>query len=1415
MAKLAGFTPNPQLPVTFPSRLAAAAVGCLLTWWSAPDAAAAPDCIVTFNEIHYHPADAAPEWIELHNQMGMRIDMGGWSLRGGIDFTFPEGTVVEPGAYVVISAVEGQPAGALGPFSGRLDNAGEEIRLHERWGRMMDRVTYDRSGEWPAAPDGGGPTLAKRNPHAPSEPGASWSPSAEAGGTPGAENFPGAPLMAPPAPFPSPLVTPAVVINEILYHARPTYPDPGADPPVAYAANPDEFIELHNPGADAVDLAGWRLSGGVDYAFPSGTTLAPGGFLVVEGTQFSGSLSNRSDRVRLRDAGDTIIDEVTYVDGGRWPGAADGGGSSLERLHPAAPGRAPESWRASDESGKLGAAGWRTVTYTVDRTTSTSSTAVSARRPGANPTGTNYPTNWHEFLLGLLDAGECLIDDVSVVENDTELIQNGTFEADAVGATPQHWRCLGTHRLSRVEADPDGAGRVLRLVADGALEHTINTVTTTLAGGHVLNDLKTYTISFRAKWLTGSPQLNSRLYLGRAIRTTILPQPARAGTPGLPNSTRVANPGPAWDGLRHEPLVPAASMPVTVRLTAVDADGVASATLHYRVNTAAWQTVAMTSDAGEWQGQISGQPANRIVQFYVTLTDTTGATATAPAAGEASRALYRTGDDGVSGVALKNKLRLIMTAADANALHDPLATASDFRWGATVIYNDREVWYDAGVRLRASPYGRNGPHTGWNIRFPADRPFRGVHRTLSVDGTFRAPRGDGSGWLDSGYGPTVNEMLFQLMSNRAGGIPASYDDVAYFQTPRANEPNRRAQLKLSRFSNDWLEEAFPNGDEGLLFKQELVYYPTATTNGRPDGPKQAYNAVLGVDIRPLGYTADPHQKEAYRFNYLVQNHAERDDFSPLMALGATLIRSGAALQEAAEASMDVDQWMRSFALVALCGVYDFYNNGLPHNIQLYARPSDGRVLFFPWDADHAFYPAPTSSLFGLNDASLNKIIALSANKQRYGRHLYELCQTAFSNDYLDSWIEHYCALAGKTSAGSPAVNYVTHVKNWIRNRRAYALQQIARTNAGAPFPAAPFAITTQEGADFAVGAPVVTLEGRGGVEIWRVLASVNGRPPEPVAFTWTGLTTATLRWQLTLPLALGANAITLTAQNPLGETVGTASLTITNTGAIEPAGAANLVLSRIFYHPETNEEEEYLELLNVGGRVIDLTGARFAEGIDFTFDAGLQLAPGQRLIIAKNPAAFAARFGATLPAEALVVGPFANDTQLSNSGERLALLAADGSVIFDFAYSDRAPWPEAADGGGCSLVLRRPATRPDPADPAHWRPSLAPGGDPGRDDTLPRATFPDLTTYALVTPPEPSGDAGAFSYHWTERLGADDVIIIPEVSTDLQTWLSGEALAAWLTIETTGYTSNAQQWQAIAPAALASPLYFRLRLAAP
>ena len=64
-----------------------------------------------------------------------------------------------------------------------------------------------------------------------------------------------------------------IVISEIMFH-------PPA-PPLSPAVTSGQWIELFNRSAQALDLTGWRLAGGIEYDFPAGTTLAAGGYLVV------------------------------------------------------------------------------------------------------------------------------------------------------------------------------------------------------------------------------------------------------------------------------------------------------------------------------------------------------------------------------------------------------------------------------------------------------------------------------------------------------------------------------------------------------------------------------------------------------------------------------------------------------------------------------------------------------------------------------------------------------------------------------------------------------------------------------------------------------------------------------------------------------------------------------------------------------------------------------------------------------------------------------------------------------------------------------------------------------------------------------------------------------------------------------
>ena len=64
--------------------------------------------------------------------------------------------------------------GVVGDFAGRLDDAGDRVVLRDERDRIIDVVCYGDAAPWPEAADGGGASLQRICPEAPSYPGASW-----------------------------------------------------------------------------------------------------------------------------------------------------------------------------------------------------------------------------------------------------------------------------------------------------------------------------------------------------------------------------------------------------------------------------------------------------------------------------------------------------------------------------------------------------------------------------------------------------------------------------------------------------------------------------------------------------------------------------------------------------------------------------------------------------------------------------------------------------------------------------------------------------------------------------------------------------------------------------------------------------------------------------------------------------------------------------------------------------------------------------------------------------------------------------------------------------------------------------------------------------------------------------------------
>ncbi len=169
----------------------------------------------------------------------------------------------------------------------------------------------------------------------------------------------------------------------------------------------------------------------------------------------------------------------------------------------------------------------------------------------------------------------------------------------------------------------------------------------------------------------------------------------------------------------------------------------------------------------------------------------------------------------------------------------------------------------------------------------------------------------------------------------------------------------------------------------------------------------------------------------------------------------------------------------------------------------------------------------------------------------------------------------------------------------------------------------------------------------------------------------------------------------------------------TETYVGDPSDAQQfLVISEVMYHPEPDGLAEYIELLNISDTVtLNLSGITFTEGISFDFTGAsvTSLAPGERVLVVKNVAAFEAAHSSGLP----VAGVFADDSSLSNGGESIKLEDAIGGTIQEFSYNDSSPWPTTPDTAGHSLVLIAPENSPVHADAGNWRASFAVGGTPG------------------------------------------------------------------------------------------------------
>lgn len=275
---------------------------------------------LVISEVMYNPFSpgvADYEFIEIYNSSATPEDISNYQLDGDIKYTFAEGTVLQPGGFLVIARKPSDIVAkygitnVVGPYSGSLPNNGGVVRLLNQSGAVMLELNYKTRPPWPVAADGSGhslvlarPSLGLNNPKA-------WRWSDKVGGSPGrAESYTYTPLRN-------------VVINEFLAGSSGTNVD---------------FIELYNHSNEQVDISGCYLadnrnplaSDARKFRIPNGTIIPPRGFVTFSQTQMGLALNSAGESILLWDPNLTmVIDAVRFegqdvgVSTGRYPDGSD------------------------------------------------------------------------------------------------------------------------------------------------------------------------------------------------------------------------------------------------------------------------------------------------------------------------------------------------------------------------------------------------------------------------------------------------------------------------------------------------------------------------------------------------------------------------------------------------------------------------------------------------------------------------------------------------------------------------------------------------------------------------------------------------------------------------------------------------------------------------------------------------------------------------------------------------------------------------------------------------------------------------------------------------------------------------------------------------------------------------------------
>jgi len=1202
---------------------------------------------VVINEFLAHTDPPDYDYIELYNHSTNSVDISGCILTDDATtnkFVIPSGTIIPARGFVFYSETN---------MNFVLNAEGESIFFIKPDGsRILDAVQFAAQqngvamGRWPDGANDFYRLQAK---------------------TPGAPN--------------APILISDVVINELMYN-----PISGNDD--------DQYVELYNRSTNTINLGGWQLTGGVTFNFPTNVVIPTNGYVVVACNltnlfakypnlnaantvgNFSGKLSHNGEYLALTmpaehkttdTNGVTVtniiniaVNDLTYGTGGRWGEWSRGGGSSLELIDPNADNRLAANWADSDETAK---SVWTNI----------ETTAVLDN-------GGNYDS-WIDYAqIGLLDVGECLVDNIEVDYNGSNYVSNGTFETGSTG-----WTFQGCLVRSSLDNTGYSSGHSLHIrssdriwTGDNSCEMALNT--NSLANG------MTATLRFKARWLHGWPEPLMRLNGNWLEATGTMPVPNNLGTPGMPNSRYVTNAGPAIYNVTHNPPVPAANQSVVVTAQVHDPNGVQNLTLNYRLDPATTYTSVLMKDDGTggdgiagdgiFSATIPGQAANQVVAFYISATDSNSVVTRFPA--------IRAGDN-------EPVRECVVMFGDGSpggsfgVYHLWLTQTNVTRWGKLsdlsnescdgTMVNGNRVIYNMQGRFAGSPYHQgfdypNGSLCHYKWTFNDDDKFLGATSFNKIHQPGNGPGDDASLQREQ----IANSFL------RALGVPwLNRRYVAVYVNG-----NRRGVLMEDAQcpDGDDVKEHFPNDPDGFLYKMQ----PWFEFGPSPSGDSIPFNNNAWCALNNYTSTGGVKKTARYRYNFETRRTPDSaNDFTNVFSL-VDAANSAASPNFVAnmENMANMENWMRVFAANHAAGNWDCFGSQNGQNLYGYIGALGTKYSLLMWDFNIVIGNSGSwgagQNLLTINgaDQGMANIYNNPAFMRMYWRAMGELVNgpLKLANSGPLIMAKYNAMTANKLSVENPQAN----IEPWLTQARTSIASQLAAINASSFFVNA--GVTVSNNVAYVTGIAPVNV-----ATIW-----INGAA---YPLRWTSLT----NWTVAVPLATGTNKFSVIGVDRNNQFIAgdsnSVSVVYSGTNA-SPVG--QIVINEIMYAP-TVANAQFVELYNNStNTAFDLSGWQF-QGLGYTFPSGSVIEPTNYLVLAANSAAFAAAYGATNPVFDIYGGT------LSPNGETLTLNNASNVPVAKVKYSNQLPWPTNANAGGTSLQLIDP--RQDNWRAGNWSVALS------------------------------------------------------------------------------------------------------------